>query len=328
MVLKLKLIFVLYFVFSASIGQERVPLYHDYLTDNYYLIHPSMAGAANCEKLRFTGRKQWFGQDDAPELQTLSYNMRIAERSGIGAILYNDKNGYHSQKAFKLTYAHHLLFSRDEIDLNQLSFGMSAGFIQTQIDKSTFIDFDPVVNSMPKPSSYLNLDIGVSYNLLNFYTHATVQGAIINKSNSINGEDYSYLRNYVFSIGYIFGNKNTFFWEPSLLYQFVDKSKEKILDTNIKLHKSLKKGTLWGGISYRMNFERSKFPYKEVFSEQKLNYVTPFLGFNYNNLMFGYTYSKLFGTVLFDTGGFHQITIGLNLFCRKEKYNCYCPAVN
>ncbi|MCP1997570.1 hypothetical protein L1275_003381, partial [Flavobacterium sp. HSC-61S13] len=38
-------------------------VYSDYLSDNYYLIHPSMAGAANCGKLRVTARQQWSGQD-------------------------------------------------------------------------------------------------------------------------------------------------------------------------------------------------------------------------------------------------------------------------
>src|SRR3990167_1414126 len=104
-----------------------------------------MAGAANCAKLRLTGRKQWFNQDEAPELQTLSFNGRIGDKSGAGIILFNDKNGYNSQKGVKLTYAYHLMFSRDEIDLNQLSFGISGGVIQSQLDESEFSGFDPIV---------------------------------------------------------------------------------------------------------------------------------------------------------------------------------------
>jgi len=44
--------------------------------------------------------------------------------------------------------------------------------------------------------------------------------------------------------------------------------------------------------------------------------------------MFAYTYSQLLGDIKFDTGGFHQITLGINLFCKPEKYHCNCPAVN
>ena len=46
---------------SQSINsQEGLPIYSDYLTDNFYLLHPSMAGVSNCNKLRVTGRQQWF----------------------------------------------------------------------------------------------------------------------------------------------------------------------------------------------------------------------------------------------------------------------------
>ncbi len=110
---------LLFFISQISFSQEGLPVYSDYLSDNYYLLHPSMAGAASCAKVRLTGRQQWFGQSDAPALQTLSFNGRVSDRSGAGIVVFNDVNGYHSQKGMKLTYAHHIMFSRDEIDLNQ-----------------------------------------------------------------------------------------------------------------------------------------------------------------------------------------------------------------
>src|SRR5690554_7976823 len=101
------------FVAQSAISQEGMPVYSDYLTDNYYPIHPSMAGAAKCAKIRVTGRQQWFGDDNAPRLLTMSANGRIGEsNSGIGGIFYCDKNGYHSQNGVYVTYAHHLMFSR------------------------------------------------------------------------------------------------------------------------------------------------------------------------------------------------------------------------
>jgi hypothetical protein len=59
-----------------------------------------------------------------------------------------------------------------------------------------------------------------------------------------------------------------------------------------------------------------------------LQYITPFFGFNYKNFMIAYTYSKVSGPILFDTGGYHQITLGMNLFCKREHYDCHCPAIN
>src|SRR5690606_6659597 len=147
-----------------SFSQEGLAVYSDYLSDNYYLIHPSMAGAANCAKVRLTARQQWFDQENAPMLQTLSFNTSLGERSGIGAIVMNDRNGYHSQTGAKLTYAHHLRFSRSEIDLNQLSFGVSAGVVQSRLDESEFgLIYDPIVHgAMTQKDSYFNVDIGAS----------------------------------------------------------------------------------------------------------------------------------------------------------------------
>ena len=90
---------------------------------------------------------------DAPALQTLSYNGRVGERSGVGAIVFNDVNGYHSQFGFKATYAHHIMFSRDEVDLNQLSFGVNVGVNQSQLDETDFHEFWRLRSSSWKCSS-------------------------------------------------------------------------------------------------------------------------------------------------------------------------------
>jgi hypothetical protein len=77
-----KLNFHLFSYYHHMLSPEGIAVYSDYLSDNYYLIHPSMAGAANCAKIRLTARKQWFGQADAPELQTISFNGRVSEKAG------------------------------------------------------------------------------------------------------------------------------------------------------------------------------------------------------------------------------------------------------
>src|SRR5690606_3800593 len=90
------ILLVLSFFYYAQ-GQDGIPLYSDYFADNLYILHPSMAGAANSGQIRLTARQQWFDQNNAPNLQTLSANMRVGDRSGVGVIAFNDKNGFHSQ---------------------------------------------------------------------------------------------------------------------------------------------------------------------------------------------------------------------------------------
>jgi type IX secretion system PorP/SprF family membrane protein len=287
-----------------------------------------MAGAANCAKVRLTARQQWFGNDNAPALQTASFNGRIGDQSGAGIILFNDQNGYHSQRGFKATYAHHIMFSRSDVDLNQLSFGMSAGLVQSQLDQSEFVGFDPIIDGAIQKDSYFNVDIGASYNYLEFYTHFTVKNVLASKRNIYTEIESDNLRKYLLSAGYVFGSSDKLQWEPSFLFQLTDQTQEKLIDLNIKLYKDLDFGKLWGGLSYRRSFDATQYLDNGTIQTQRLQYITPIVGLNYNNLVFAYTYSHLVGDVKFDQGGFHQITLGINLFCKREKWDCNCPAIN
>jgi len=290
-----------------------------------------MAGAANCSKLRLTARKQWFDQEDAPALQTLSYNGRVGERSGVGAIVFNDKNGYHSQFGFKATYAHHILFSRDEVDLNQLSFGVNVGVNQSRLDETDFQnsgDYDPALGNIVQHASYFNLDIGASYNLFDFSFNAVVKNVLETRQELYTEYESDNLRKFIFSGGYIFGNADKILLEPSLLYQYVDETKESALDMNLKAYKNLEMGQLWGGISYRHSFDGAEYSNGSGTNSQKLQYITPILGFNYKNFMFAYTYTHLLGDIQYGNSGFHQLTLGFNFLCKPVKYDCNCPAVN
>lgn len=328
---KLSLVVLALMLYPISHAQEAISVYSDYLSDNLYLLHPSMAGAANCGKVRVTARQQWFGQENAPALQTASMNFGVGERSGIGAILFNDRNGFHSQKGAKLTYAHHIMFSRNEIDLNQLSFGINAGIIQSQLDERTWNIFDPIVGGVFQKDSYFNVDVGASYNFLDFSAHFTIKNLLETRRDLYTDFESDNLRKYILSAAYVFGDSDRLQWEPSLMFQAVEQTKEKTIDINMKVYKDLEFGKLWGGLSYRRSFDATQFvlnPANPSLREQNLQYITPILGLNYNQFMFAYTYSYLTGDVNFDNSGFHQITIGINLFCKRQKFECNCPAIN
>ena len=322
--------FILAFLLAQfSFAQEGIAVYSDYLSDNYYLIHPSMAGAANCGKIRLTGRQQWFGQDEAPSLQTVSFNTAIDQDgiSGVGVILFNDKNGYHSQKGAKLTYAHHLRFSRGTVDLNQLSFGLSTAFVQSTLDGSDFTGFDPViVPGVIQKDSYFNVDLGVSYHYMDFFTHVTVKNLLASQRRELysQGFESDNLQKYLWSVGAVFGDEDRLLFEPSIMYQNIPETKESSIDLNMKVYKAMDFGRLWAALSYRRSFDSAEYPG----AKQNLQWVSPIIGLNYDKYMFSYTYSHVMGDVKFDNGGFHQITLGINIFCKDKQWDCNCPAVN
>ncbi len=211
------ILIVSFLVFSVkSLAQEGIPVYFDYLSDNYYLVFPSMAGIGQGGKIRATARKQWFDVDDAPSLQTVNAHFRLGDTpSGIGAIIFNDANGYHSQTGMKLTYAHHLRMGGDDVRLlNQLSFGLSGTILQSSLDESEFRSVipDPSVAGIRLSASYYNVDFGMSYNFQEFYSHFAITNALgsqrnvyyRNRADDPNQLVIDNIRRYLISAGYIF----------------------------------------------------------------------------------------------------------------------------
>jgi type IX secretion system PorP/SprF family membrane protein len=224
------------------------------------------------------------------------------------------------------------MFSRDNIDLNQLSFGMSAGFVQSNLDESSFYTndptYDPIIFGSIQKASYFNVDIGASYNFLDFYVHATVKNFLGSDRKLYTEREPVNLKRFILNAGYTFGDADRILWEPSFMFHLVTQTQEKTIDINLKAYKDLEFGRLWGGLSYRRSLDGAQFVEGNSIAEQKLQYITPIIGVNFKNYVFSYTYSHLLGNVNFDSSGFHQITLGVNLFCKREKYECNCPAIN
>lgn len=329
----MKKFFLAFLFFCAALSytnaQEGIPVYFDYLSDNYYLVYPSMAGIGEGGKVRLTLRKQWFNVDEAPNLQTFSGHYRVGESSGVGLILYNDANGYHSQTGIKTTYAHHLRFGEDFRTLNQLSFGLTAGYIQSSLDESEFRSVipDPIINGARNSVGYFNVDLGMSYNYLEFYAHTAILNVLGSARDLYTAIEFDNLRRYLVSMGYVLGKED---WqvEPSVLFQMTDFTQEKTIDINAKVYKNVGFGKVWAGVSYRRSFDGAQYVADGTLAEQRLQLVTPILGVNYNNFMFSYNYSYQMGDIRFDNGGFHQITLGYDFGQKEKRYDCNCPAVN
>lgn len=333
--MNVKKYYVILALFAAqfAVAQEGIPVYLDYLQDNLYLLHPSMAGASQTAKLRGTARSQWAGVEDAPALQTVSLNGRVGEKIGVGGILFNDRNGYFSQQGVYATFAYHLLLSRNYVELNQLSFGISLGVLQGQLDERPFdlTDFDPLISGIVQSDSYVNVDFGMSYNFLDFSAHFTVKNALpVERDIFVSGFEPNNQRRYLVSMAYaISPNFSDWSFEPSVMFQATERTQEATFDINAKAYYTLDWGKLWGGLSYRRSLDGAEFtPNGETVDIQKLQYVTPFIGGKYDRFLFGYTYSYQSNSVVLVDGGFHQVTLGYNLGEDKDPYDCNCPAVN
>ena len=345
MKIKLLLISLLSFC-QVLIAQEGIPLYQDYLTSSWYLIHPAMAGAANVDQVRLTGRTQWLDADDAPSLITGSINARVSKKVGIGFIAFSDENGNYSENGFYGTFAYHLNLSARETELHQLSFGLSFGVLQNRLDESSFsplaVAQDPAVFGVERDETYANAEFGISYLKQNFFAHFTVKNALPlgkNEFITINELEPDNQRKFVFTTGHTFSigsDEGGISFEPSFQYVSTPEIGEQLIDFNGKIYKNLEdKNKIWGGIAYRNVLEGTEYTLDNVnILTQNYQTISGFMGVDYKQFVVAYTFTHQLDEVTFSDAGFHQITLGYNFGADvkaregSKRWDCNCPAAN
>lgn len=300
---------------STAKAQYRMPVYTDYLTDNYYVLHPAMAGAHyEGLKIRSSYRTQWLGIANAPSMQTLNAHARVGDRSGVGGLFFHDKNGFQSRLGFQATYAHHINFNRSRSEVNQLSFGLSTGASFHRHDQSTFdSSTDPIIAGTDINSSSVFVDAGLTYNYLSLYAHVTVQNLLFLGKNISDQALLDRPRRLFASAGYFFEFRRDWALEPSILIDYIEFVDRPNVDVSLKSHHNLRETNFWVGTSYRKGLSstitnNAAIPYSEPFSQ-----LTAILGIKHNKWMFSYTYSVGIGDIKINNSGFHQLTLGIDI---------------
>ena len=301
-------------------GQLQLPVYSDYLTDNYFLVHPAVAGAQlEGIKVRMTHRSQWQGVSNAPSLQTINAHARIGLRSGLGTVFYNDRNGFHKQVGASVTYAHHINLILGNRDIHQLSFGLSAGVMNNTHDQTQFAPdlSDPLVQGSKVKSNGLHMDLGLTYIRYQFYTHLTLRNLIFKGQNISDNISLDKGKKWIATAGYFFElNENTTL-EPSVMVQIVEYADLPSADINMKSHHSLNNLKLSFGASYRFGTQ----PNANVFAGENLNQdhkqLSLLTGLQFKGFSFFYTYSQSFEDRQIAPFNGHQFTLGFDLSSDK-----------
>ncbi|WP_396590827.1 type IX secretion system membrane protein PorP/SprF [Allomuricauda sp. R78024] len=304
---------VLLINFLSMQGQElTVPQLSQYLSDNPFLMSPAYAGIGNYVKVRMTGLTQWVGIKDAPDTQSLSGDVRLGNKSGLGLVLYNDSNGETKQRGAKVSFAHHLIIDKhDEF----LSLGFSFNFNQFKIDIENFDPNNDLAIIDDRSSTNLNFDVGTLYRKENFYLS-------LNVSNILN-KDYkkfnplfepNTLRNYYLYTGYKYKKHRTddFEIEPSLFIQYFENDNRSVTDFNTKFKWYDIEDYYYAGITYRFLNDQLGKPL----------YVAPIIGLKKSDFYFGYSYQIILNQILGYSEGTHVLTLGVDLF--QGISNCTC----
>lgn len=316
---RLTYILLLMMMTIAAKGQQ-LPLYSQYLY-NRFLINPAVAGSDGYTSYNVTARQQWIGYAQAPKTYSISWQTRILKKKysirssskgqsfrpptdgkvGLGASAFSDKNGIISRTGFQMSYAYHTWIDNQ----TQLSFGLAATGTYFKLDEKALIFEDPdepwLYNDIRKGVFYPDARFGI-YLLNRRFSVGFSADQLFESSAKIGSEAYQGLhveRHYYLFGTYSFKINATDDLEPSVLF-----SMSELYEPQTDIGLTYTHGqTFWGGITYRTS-----------------GAIIALVGFQYNNLVFGYSMDFTLQEIQRVTYGTHELTIAVHLGDNKRKY--------
>ena len=313
---------ILSLITKANAQEEIV---YDQYHFNYYLVNPAVAGAERCSHLMLTGKFQWVGMDDAPMTQSLSFRTRVLKNVGLGAYVYNDKNGYSYRQGGQATFAYHIPLSENSgyfmkersID-RQLSFGVSAVVSHYGFSEKLFSDAnssDPLVgNGDTDKGFYFNANFGTYFLWDNFFLGVSAMNLIPTEMTELGaGEPVRPMTAFAF-LGYDIDMANNMTIEPGLMFK-ADENDQRQLDVNLKFMQTLPDNedfSYWLEASYRHCLDAGNV--------QALAFY-PMGGIRYKGFHLGYAYALGLTGMNHHNSGSHEIMLGYSWcitkhFCR------------
>lgn len=306
-----KIILILCVVLSSvkvTAQEVELPQYVSHLADNPFLISPTYAGIGTGLQVRLNGVSQWIGVKDAPDTQSLTVEARIADTFGGGITLFNDKNGYTTQKGAKLSFASHLTLS--DFHDSFLSFALSYSFTQFGIDTSENNSGQTVSNRTLNNS---NFDVGLLYRYERFSISANIMNILNKEIEDFQTGEPEVLRKYTVFTSYTFTRlSRNFELEPSMLVEYREADKRSRTDMNVKARKGIRDGYVWAGVSYTFLNDQFFQP----------NAIAPLFGLKKNNLYLSYGFSINMNKTQEYNYGTHMITLGFDYERRPSLARC------
>ncbi len=307
--MKKAIIVIILFVTGWTNAQEfKLTPYTQYLVENPFLISPAYAGDSEMNRLRLTSAFQWVGLSNAPNTQTLSYDAHILERSGVGGVIYVDRNGNTSQIGGQLSFAHHLTIN--SANEQYISFGLSYKFTQFKIDVSDFENpnDDPNIGANIS-SNNSNFDAAFLYKLQGFYFSFNASNILNKNVKAFDESEPKKLRNYYIYTGYVFELKQgEWELEPSIYFKYFESDTRSVSDINIKAKKMTDDGYYWAGFSTRFLNDQSFEPLA----------IVPLLGLKKKDFYVGYAFQYNINEANeLNHGGTHMLTLGYDFESRR-----------
>lgn len=270
---------------------QQLPHFSQYMI-NDFVMNPAIGGSRPTVEGKSNNRYQWQGITDAPRTYVLSLHGPSKNRKmGFGGYLFTDITGPTRRTGVDLTYSYHLNLNENI----KLAFGVAGGLLQFAVDGSKITLRDEGDLALSNGiQSVLVPDVSAGFYLYSkkFYVGASAPQLVKSKLKFF---DYStgksQLENHFYAMaGYHLLITEDFEFEPSCLVKY---------NSPVPLQYDI------GG----------RFKYKERIwiggAYRNLDAVTGLIGFNWKNLMFGYSYDFTTSNLKNYSTGTHEVMIGV-----------------
>ncbi len=279
-----------------TVSAQQFPLISQYNWD-HYLVNPAAAGSTDYMPITLLFRKMWVGVDDSPSIQMLSTNMEVVDRMGVGLQIFNFAQGPLRHTGFEATYAYHIPFSEEG---PTLSFGLTGSFYQYYLDKQQMNMEDPSDPVLLGDSKKFvpDANFGVLLYDKNYFVGITIASLFQGKINlgTEGVAEQKKVRHYYLNGGYNFETNANITLQPSVMLKMIEAG---VFQADINFMMVFNKMINFG-VMYRTG-----------------DAVGIQVGYQNEDLLFGYNYDIAVSDIRTQTSGSHEIVFIYKLRFKK-----------
>jgi type IX secretion system PorP/SprF family membrane protein len=324
------IILTVVFVFFAEVTfAQQVPMYSQYIM-NGFLINPSLAGRDGYTSINITAREQWVGLSGAPATFAASFQTRLLKDSyiskstsvrkkiihptkggnvGLGAYVFNDRNGIMSRTGILAAYAYHMQLGTTNGTPNYLSLGLAATVYQYAVDLNGNLLLNDVndefLNNYDRVVIIPDFNFGTSYTTPKYYVGFAMsslsRGSLLfMKTGDNKGSE---LGNYFLTGGYkiYFPGNRDWELEPSALIKSSDMVFKSVqMDLTARVYY---KSDYWAGVSYRTG-----------------DAIILLFGLKYDRFIFAYAFDMTLTDIRKQSFGSHELTMAVKFGESARRY--------
>ena len=234
---------------SVSAKSQDIPLFTHYYA-NPYIYNPAYAGLEGRPIVSLTHRQQWLGIEGAPVTSNLTFHMPVVGGFSMGLNVTQDNYGIFKSSTALLSFGYNI-----NLGFNQyLSFGMSGGVGNQQLDPTGLDLNDPSLGGVLDENAFLDGNAGLAYHIGGFNIGVSLPKIFktrVYPTTDFDTGELGLIRNYIITADYMlyFGN-DEYIFQPYGSYRSFEGYSSQYEAGGIFHIKHL----LWVGGSYRQDF--------------------------------------------------------------------------